>query len=428
MTELLVLLNGTLAGRAYANKQGNPLFTYDSQWRSTLDAMPLSLSLPLAASEHASATVAAVLWGFLPDNEHVLQSWGTEFQVSPRNPLSLLANVGEDCAGAAQFVRPDRIDEILNSANDQSIAWLDESAVAERLREVRRNAGATRRRGDLGQFSLPGAQPKIALHRDRNKWGVPQGRVPTTHILKPPTGAYEGYAENEHFCLNLARRIGLSVCESAVVKYEDEIAICVRRYDRINENGRWQRIHQEDFCQAIGVMPQLKYQNDGGPSPAQIVQVLNDYSSEPKADRENFLLALIFNWVIGGTDAHAKNYSLLITSGLRVRLAPLYDISSALPYPDLDRRKLKMAMKVGNHYRWYEIRLADWLKLGRELGFSAEYMREVLRLVATLTPDAAASEAHAMQRAGIAHPIISRLVDEIARSAARCLIMLERQP
>lgn len=425
MSELLVLMNGVVAGSAFANRQGLPCFKYQEQWCSIKEAIPLSLSLPFAERAHVPATVAAVLWGFLPDNEHVLQTWGRRFQVSPRNPLSLLANVGEDCAGAAQFVRPERLEHVLNGGDDQCTDWLEAASVAERLRQVRRDAGETRRQGDVGQFSLPGAQPKIALQRDGSRWGIPQGRAPTTHILKPPTGAYEGYVENEHFCLNLARRMGLSVCESSIVHFEDEIAICVKRYDRVQAGEGWQRVHQEDFCQALGIMPQLKYQNEGGPSPAQVIHVLHDHSSEPQADRENFLLALIFNWMIGGTDAHAKNYSMLISSGARVRLAPLYDISSALPYPQHDRRKLKMAMKVGNRYRWYEIGLADWLKAGRDLGFSGEYMRNMLGLVSRILPDAATAEASAMKVAGIDHLIIGRLVDEIAQSARRCLAMLE---
>lgn len=427
MTALLVLINGRLAGRVFADRYGKPRFAYYSEWKNSRDAIPLSLSLPLVASDHAPETVAAVMWGFLPDNEHVLQRWASRFGVSPRNPLSLLAHCGEDCAGAAQFVRPDRLESALDGEND-AVAWLDETSVAERLRHVRQDAGQTRRPGDVGQFSLPGAQPKIALHQSDGRWGIPQGRIPTTHILKPPTGAYDGYVENEHFCLSLARRLGLSACESAVLRFQDEITICVTRYDRYHEtvDGHWGRIHQEDFCQALGMMPQLKYQNEGGPSPAQIGDVLQQYSSQPPVDRENFLFTLVFNWLIGGTDAHAKNYSLLISAHAHVRLAPLYDISSVLPYPQLDRRKLKMAMKIGSHYRWHDISLRDWLKLGKELGFPEDHTRTILRLVGRNIADAAASEASAMKSAGIDHPVVDRLVDAISESADRCLGMLDQ--
>lgn len=423
MTELLVLINGNLAGRAFADRRGRSGFLYDDAWRNSRDAIPLSLSLPLANNQHDSDAVAAVLWGFLPDNEHVLQRWAARFHVSPRNPLALLGHVGEDCAGAAQFVRPERIDDVVDGGPGE-VAWLDEASVAERLRQVRRDAGATRRQDDIGQFSLPGAQPKIALHRDDGRWGVPQGRMPTTHILKPPTGAHEGYVENEHFCLTLARSLGLSVCESAILHFEDEIAICVTRYDRDYLAGRWWRVHQEDFCQALGVMPQRKYQNQGGPSPAAINEVLRQYSGQPHDDRANFLLVLVFNWLIGGSDAHAKNYSLLIGSGGVVRLAPFYDISSALPYPEIDRRRLKMAMKVGSHYRWHDISLRDWLALGNEMGFPGEYTREIMMLVGRSIADLAAVVAVGMKQEGVEHPIVSMLVDSISESADRCLKML----
>lgn len=425
MSELLVLINGALAGRAFADKHGNPRFTYEEAWRNSRSAVPLSLSLPLASADHLADTVAAVLWGYLPDNEHVLQRWATRFHVSPRNPLSLLAHVGEDCAGAAQLVRPERFEDVVDGGPGH-VEWLDEASIAERLRQVRQDAGQTRRQSDVGQFSLPGAQPKIALHWDDGRWGIPQGRTPTTHILKPPTGAYEGYVENEHFCLNLARRLGLSVCQSSVLHFDDEIAICVTRYDRVNQQGRWWRVHQEDFCQALGVMPQRKYQNEGGPSPIQVADVLQQHSSQPKVDRANFFLALVFNWLIGGSDAHAKNYSLLMGSAADVRLAPLYDITSALPYPEIDRRKLKMAMKVGNHYRWHDISLTDWLKLGKEMGFQDEYVREVLTLVAGNLSEAAEAEREQMRLAGISHPVVDRLVAEISESAVRSLRMLTR--
>nr|WP_257644045.1 type II toxin-antitoxin system HipA family toxin [Luteimonas salinisoli] len=417
------MINGRLAGRAFADRRGHPGFVYDEAWRNSRDAIPLSLSLPLANKQPDSDAVAAVLWGFLPDNEHILQRWASQFHVSPRNPLALLGRVGEDCAGAAQFVRTERVDDVLDGGPGE-VEWLDEASVAERLRQVRRDAGATRRQDDIGQFSLPGVQPKIALHRNDGRWGIPQGRTPTTHILKPPTGAYAGYVENEHFCLTLARSLQLSACESAILHFEDEITICVRRYDREYQAERWWRVHQEDFCQALGVMPQRKYQKQGGPSPAQIGEVLHQYSAQPRVDRENFLLVLVFNWLIGGSDAHAKNYSLLLGAGGAARLAPFYDISSALPYPEIDRRKLKMAMKIGSHYRWHDINVRDWLALGSELGFSNDDVREVLALVGASIADFAAMVAAGMRQEGIGHPIVDTLVDSISESARRCMKML----
>jgi serine/threonine-protein kinase HipA len=145
----------------------------------------------------------------------------------------------------------------------------------------------------------------------------------------------------------------------------DEVAICVERYDRVKQDGTWLRIHQEDVCQALGVRPEMKYQNEGGPSPQAIGKLIRDYSTESEGDLQVFFLALIFNWFIGGSDAHAKNYSLLLGSNQGVRLAPLYDISSALPYDGIARRKLKLAMKIGSVLTIGSSRRQPWVSLGK---------------------------------------------------------------
>src|ERR1700675_5155278 len=115
---------------------------------------------------------------------------------------------------------------------------------------LRVDHSALRSPRDTGQFSLAGAQPKTALLFENNRWGVPSGRVPTTHILKPPTGEFDGHAENEHFCLELARALGMAVPNSAIMHFKNEIAIVVERYDRLSAGARLIRIHQEDMCQA----------------------------------------------------------------------------------------------------------------------------------------------------------------------------------
>ncbi len=144
---------------------------------------------------------------------------------------------------------------------------------------MRAGHSAWRAASDTGQFSLAGAQPKTALLFERKRWGVPSGRIPTTHILKPPTGEWDGHAENEHFSLQLARALGLIVPNSSFVRFQDEIAIVVERYDRARAGGRWVRIHQEDMCQALGLHPTRKYESDGGPGVQRIVELLREQSS-----------------------------------------------------------------------------------------------------------------------------------------------------
>ena len=421
--ELIAILEGRAMGTLSTDRFGHARFDYEESWRDSPDAIPMSLSLPLASTTHSWRTVEAVIWGLLPDNEQVLQRWGQRFQVSPRNAVALLAHVGEDCAGAVQFVKPENLNAVAEGHRD-AVQWVTDEDLAQRLRALRSDAGASRRDGDAGQFSLPGAQPKIALLHDEGRWGIPSGRIPTTHILKPPTGVFDGYAQNEHFCLRLAAALGLRTCKSSVIRVGDEIAICVERYDRLKRDGTWYRVHQEDMCQALGVRPELKYQSDGGPSPAVIAGLLRDYSSAAEDDRLSFFFALALNWFIGGSDAHAKNYSLLLNPRQTTRLAPLYDISSALPYDSIDRRKLKMAMKIGSTYRWHDIRLKDWTDEARSIGLDDEDAREALEILSGQLPDLAVQVAHEAEREGMGHAILSPIVDDIAQTAARCRRML----
>jgi serine/threonine-protein kinase HipA len=232
MKELVALLGNREVGTVILDR--NRLkFVYSDDWRSAPGAYPLSLSMPLAAKEHSHAAIEPFLWGLLPDNEFVLARWAQRFQVSPRNPLALLAHVGEDCAGAVQFAAPDRVDEVTR-ADAAEVDWIDEADIAARLRALREDASAWRQPRDAGQFSLAGAQPKTALLFDGARWGVPAGRAPTTHILKPPTNGLDGHAENEHLCMALARALGMSTAKSEVMRFGDETTIVVERYDRVD--------------------------------------------------------------------------------------------------------------------------------------------------------------------------------------------------
>lgn len=336
MTELVTLLDGKEIGRVHNDTRGRLTFIYDDQWRNAPEAYPLSLSMPIAAKEHGRAAVEAFLWGLLPDNEQVLARWAAKFQVSARNVFALISHVGEDCAGAVQFVTPERL-EAIRSGKEDKVEWLDEAELAKRLQALREDHAAWRLPRDTGQFSLAGAQPKTALLLQNDRWGIPSGSIPTTHILKPPTGHFDGHAENEHICLMLARNLGLPAAQSKVRRFKDEVAIVVERYDRQQKGNDIIRVHQEDTCQALGIMPTKKYQNEGGPSATNIIDLLRTYSTDRDTDLDTFVTALGFNWLIAGTDAHAKNYSLLL-SGPDVRLAPLYDIASILPYESICAR------------------------------------------------------------------------------------------
>ena len=424
--DLNVLLSNRVAGYLGQDAHGHPTFRYADSWRQTPGAYPLSLALPLAQDSAPGATLSAVLWGLLPDNEALLQRWASRFHVSARNPVALLSHVGEDCAGAVQFVRSERLAAVLSGESDRHEP-LSAHEIAQRLQRVRVDQAAARLLDDVGQFSLAGAQAKIALlQRDDGGWEIPAGRIPTTHILKPPSGEYDGFVENEVFCLRLARQLGMSAAFAEMIRVNDVEAISVRRFDRIRTADGWQRVHQEDFCQALGVMPQIKYQNQGGPGPADLARVLWDHSSQPRLDVEALLQALQFNYLIGGTDAHAKNYSLLIGAQGRARLSPLYDVSSALPYSELQHRKIKMAMKIGSHYRWWDVRLMDWRSTAEAMRLDADKALSGLFDMASQLP-ALARKAHAdLHAEGLRHPVLNRLLDAIDMSCQRCLRQFEQ--
>lgn len=424
MPELRILINGELMGNVVQDPGGALALSYAGSWQERDDAFPISLSMPLAQREHDDAVVRPFLEGLLPDNAGILERWGRQFQVSARNPFALLSHMGEDCAGAAQFVRPDRYDEVM-SAGSGEVEWLTEDEIGERLRDLVEQQGTGRLPGDRGHFSLAGAQPKMPLHFDGTRWGIPSGRVPTTHILKPSAQRdLDGFDVNEHLCLTLAQELGLAAAESWVQNFAGQDALVVARYDRVRTpGGQVVRLHQEDVCQALGVSPQRKYQNDGGPGPESIVGLLLRESDEPETDVAAFLDALALNWVIGGTDAHAKNYSLLLAPG-SVRLAPLYDLISILPYPRrVHHGQTKLAMRIDREYHLWKIRRRHWEGLAVRSDLDPEPVVERVAQLVAEVPAAVERAAAGIRDEGVRQEIVERVEGEIQQRSARCLEM-----
>ena len=355
---------------------------YEEGWRFGSDGFPVSVSLPLETRFHEDLKVRAFLQGLLPDNGAVLDAWGKRFQVSPRNPFDLIKNVGEDCAGGLQFVRPDRLDSILSGAFD-SLRELSESDLIGRLERLKAQTQSIPVQID-GRFSLAGAQAKDALYFKDGKWSVPGGGIPTTHILKPQPEDLSEHALHEHFCLRLVSEVGLPAAKSEVIQVGDMSVLSVQRYDRIidPDDGQLKRLHQEDLCQALGHFPSEKYERDGGPSASDIVKLLRQQSSEAEEDIDSFLMALAFNWIIYGSDAHSKNYSLIHAWGSYLRLAPIYDVASFLPYdPNPKSTKRKLSMKVGGEYRLHLIGKESWMKWAEEAELDSSLVKACLELM-----------------------------------------------
>jgi serine/threonine-protein kinase HipA len=417
--ELAALADGREIGLVRQGRDGKLSFTYSDEWRSSPAAFPLSLSMPPAIAEHGHAKIDPFLRGLLPDSERILDQWGRRFHVSSRNAFALISHVGEDCAGAVQFVPPDRV-SALRRQSPADVQWLDEATIAQRLRSLRADHAAWRLPRDTGQFSLAGAQPKTALLFLNGRWGLPSGRVPTTHILKPPTGEFDGHAENEHFCLELARALGMAVPNSAIMYFEDEIAIVVERYDRIATGARLLRVHQEDTCQALALPPTRKYQSEGGPGVAAIFDLLQTTSSNSEEDTRSFLDSVAYNWIIAGTDAHAKNYAVLLAAGGQVRLAPLYDLASVLPYSDFDPHRIELAMKLGGEYRLLSIGLRQWQKLAKEVLLDPDEVIHRVVAIADAIPDRVAEVSRKLKKEGLTHAILPRLEKQLIARASQC--------
>lgn len=424
---LEVILEGRIAGHVVQDRYGRLSFTYDDGYRADPNATPLSLSMALTRREHPHRVVDPFLRGLLPENPYLLDRWAAQFRVSAQSPFALLAHVGEDVAGAVQFVLPERVAEAIT---DGDLMPVDEQYIADRLHGLALDRAAWNDTNYPGQFSLAGAQSKFALHFEptTQQWSLPSGRYATTHILKPALPNLADQDVNEHLCLLAARNLGLTVAESLILPFCDERAIVLGRYDREYRDGDVVRVHQEDVCQALGIQPGDKYERgDGtrpgkGPGVVRMIELMREMQPVDGARPSgmHYIKALAYNWLIYAPDAHAKNYSILL-EGPRVHPSPLYDISSVLPYPgstnrggEFDLRTMTMAMSVNGKYQNNLVLSADWAALANRVRLDRD---EVLSWVTDLvdqSPDAFADAAAEVRELAGDFPVVDKLVDAVA--------------
>lgn len=296
------------------------------------------MSMPVSNRTFGEPVVRPYLMGLLPDDPAVRRDLGRRLGVSGENPFALLGHVGLDCPGAVQVC-----DESLSSpsARGEGLVEVSHAEIAARLSEGRTSAGM-RWEAEREHWSLGGQQSKFALRREGDRWFSCEGAAATTHILKPGIPDLRLEALNEFLCLRLARACGIPAARVEYAVFDGEPAIVVERYDRMRDStGGVARLHQEDFCQALGVLPQSKYPEDGGPSAGDVIGLLRRTGAPAASNLAAFMKMLFFNYLIGAPDAHAKNYSLLLDRDAAY-LAPLYDVASALPYAR----------------RWEDVRLA----------------------------------------------------------------------
>jgi serine/threonine-protein kinase HipA len=222
----------------------------------------------------------------------------------------------------------------------------------------------------------------------------------------------------------LARSFDLPVANSEIRRFEDQVAIVVERYDRIRTDAGIRRVHQEDICQAMNLPPTQKYLSDGGPGVRQIVQLLTTFSTAPAEDTKTFVGAIAFNRLVAGTDAHAKNYALLLGSESRIRLAPLYDLASALPYPGMRPIGPKLAMKIGGEYALLNMAARHWQRLATEAHQNPEEVLANLCKAAKAMPDHVAAIQRRVGSQGLVHPLIGRLSENLIARAKECQRLL----
>jgi serine/threonine-protein kinase HipA len=403
---LAVILGGQLAATVSIDNRGRYALIYDAAWQATEQPTPVSLALPVARREHGDPAVRTFLEGLLPANDRVRDRWAQAFHVA-NQPIPLLRNVGADCAGAVQFLPPDRLAAL---AHGQAIVrWLEPAEIGAGLRALHADPSDWHARDGV-RFCLGGNDPKTAVYRDASgQWADPSGLLPTTHILKVAPADRIDHDLNEHLCLTVAAQLGLRAAHTTVDWFDGIRALVVQRYDRRRgSDGRLSRVHQEDLGQALGVA--AAYQNDGGPSPDQVMDLLRERvfpAATAAANVARFVDALVYNWLIAGTDAHARNYSVLL-AGSQVRLAPLYDVSSSLGAPSTGREP-ELAMAIAGEYRAGAITGEHWRR------FAAANKLDAVELLARIDDLARRLPAAITAAAGMVTAAGSPLPDRLAR-------------
>jgi serine/threonine-protein kinase HipA len=416
--EPIGLLEQTLAGKMH--------FTYNP------DAVrPISIGMPIQNEPYDEIHTEAYFGGLLPESEMAKKAIGKRYGVNYHNSFSLLKAIGYDCAGAVSL---HALEELTQQQGVISFPLegrvLSEQELYQHIRELPQKPLFLGVEGL--RLSLAGAQDKAAVCLIDNEVALPQNGCPTTHILKPAIQGFDGMVHNEYLCLKLAQQIGLKVPFVEIRWAQDMPYLLIERYDRIVQDNQVQRIHQEDFCQALGIVSSRKYQNDGGPDFKACFELLYN-TTQPVKDRNALAALMIFNYLIGNMDAHGKNFSLL-HSRRRVRakpgtfsaiytdnfieLTPVYDVVCTRAYPDLTE---KMAMKIGGYYEWDKILPRHWERHCKEIGYSYPALRKLLHQQALIMLDAVQTERNQLIEANLFHVIIDEMTRFFERHIRKTL-------
>lgn len=349
-------------------------FLYDQAWMIDRDSFPISIRMPLATRTHSPQIVYPWFLNLLPEGR-TLQIIGAILQISDTDVFAMLEEMGDDLPGALEISRP----ATSNSARNPRYRRLSETELADAIRRLPERPLLV---GEEGiHMSLAGAQDKLAVAR-YNDGGIALALdgMPTTHILKPRSVRFRASVENEAFCLRLAAAVRLPAAEVSIGRAEDIDYLLVKRYDRPIVQGVVRKIHQEDFCQATGFVPHLKYEwnpqiRKNGPDLKACLDALNK-TRAAALNKNRFLDYMIFNVLCGNVDAHSKNYSLLLHAAGNVAMAPLYDVMNGDIYEGVTRN---IAMKIAGKSRANHIHGRHWDRFAEENGLSATQVKRRVR-------------------------------------------------
>lgn len=410
MKMLVVHRHGERIGRLEQDDDGSLRFTYDPLWLGNPGAVPLSRSLPLQKEPFAGKQARPFFAGILPE-EGPRRLIARILGISDINDFAMLERIGGECAGAV-VILPEGIEPL--SAGESSTRRLTTEQLQQIVAELPKRplmAGA-----EGVRLSLAGAQSKLPVVLRGEDVELPLGDTPSTHILKPEPAEYPGLALNEWCCMTLARSIGLNVADVGYRVVGDKPCMVVRRYDRTTDaQGVTTRIHQEDFCQALGFPPERKYQAEGGPTLRDWMELLRSWSTVPALDIPAFVNGLIFNVLIGNADAHGKNFSFLYANGSQ-RLAPFYDLVSTIAWPDLSTNA---AMAIGNSDSINAFSPGDWKNLAQSTGLGWPIVRERM---AQMCQSLVSSLAATLDQAASRDAMMAKKVEAVLRERAAKLL------
>ena len=362
MSELIVYLSARRAGRLIRKDNGNLQFRYDPDYTGPA----VSQALPVQQAAHPHAVCRAVFGGLLLEGD-AREALARNLGVSVGNDYALLRELGGDCAGAVTLLDPE-----VPLPSEAQLKPLDDEQLDVLLRDLPQRPLAANPEEGI-RLSLAGAQPKLPVIIENDEVALPlNAAAATTHIIKPEPSRFPGLVDNEAFCMELARAVELPV---ALTRKRSTVSglqyLLVERYDRDMTVEPIRRLHQEDVCQALGRPSDSKYQAEGGPTILETVELMRNCSSVPAQDLPTFWRALVFNWLIGNCDAHAKNFSLLYDSSAPT-LAPLYDLVSTTAYPELTTR---LAMSIDGATQISDVNTNAWETLAKETGYSTRFIR-----------------------------------------------------